>query len=328
MRATLYFLAFLALLALSGLVLERQLPRVEPRFAVAFSAAQARYLDLDAMEVYRAILRDLKPGHIRLQANWNAIEPKPGEFDFNELDKLVSEAGAAGATVTMAVGRKLPRWPECHDPSWLSELKPWEIEARQFTMLRRVVEHYRANITITRWQLENEPLFGYGRCSVPNFQLLKRERNLLYELDPTRPILITDAGELSPWLETALLASQQGVTMYRVTWDPLFGYFHYPWPPAFYRLKAALISPFVQRVVVSELQMEPWSPHGLNDLSVAEAGRSFTPERFWKNVAFVRATGLPEAFTWGAEWWYYERQLGRPTYWESAKVLFSTSAAR
>lgn len=323
MRAALWFLAGVSVLVGVSVGLERRMPRAEPQFAVAYSADQARYLGLDSDETFRAILKDLRPRHVRLQANWNSVEPKPGNFDFSELDKLVGEAAAADATVTLAVGRKLPRWPECHDPAWLAGLAPYEIEERQLAMLREVVTHFKPNRNIVRWQLENEPLFGFGNCPPPNVGRLRQEGELLRELDSSRPILITDSGELSPWWESSFLADEQGVTMYQVTWDPLVGYFHYPWPPGFYRLKAALISPFVRKTLVSELQMEPWAPKGLNALSPSEASRSFDPERFWRNVTFVRATGLSEAFVWGVEWWYAQKQRGDGGYWDSGRLLFS-----
>lgn len=323
MRATLWLVVLVAAVVLVAVAFERQLPRVQPRFVISFSAAQARYLGLDALEVYNAALRDFRPQHLRLQANWNSIEPEAGIYDFVELDQFISAARTHGATVTLAIGRKLPRWPECHDPVWLKDFAPSEAEGRLMTMLRAVVEHYRTNPTVVRWQLENEPLFGFGRCLAPNRGLLVRERALLRELDATRPILITDSGELSPWIESALLADEQGVTMYRVTWNPIIRYFHYPWPPAFYRLKAALVAPFVQQVLVSELQLEPWAPSGLAVLSPQEAARSFGLHQFWQNVAFARATGLPEVFTWGVEWWYKERVEGRGELWEAAQLLFS-----
>ena len=43
----------------------------------------------------------------------------------------------------------------------------------------------------------------------------------------------------------------------------------------FYRFKAALVLPFVNKTVISELQMEPWAPSGLNNLSYQEAQKSF-----------------------------------------------------
>lgn len=326
MRTTLVFVIFVCCLLLVALTLEQQLLRTTPRFEVAFSAPQARYLGLEAAETYRAILRDLKPVHVRLQANWNELEPKSGTYDFRELDKLIEESAAAKATVTLAIGRKLPRWPECHDPAWLSALKPWEVESQLSAMLTQVVGHYRGNTTITRWQLENEPLFSFGDCPAPSLGLLKRERDLVHSLDKSRPILITDSGELSPWLETAMLADEQGSTLYRVTYDPILGYFTYPWPSLFYRLKAALVSPFVKRTVVSELQLEPWAAKGLLNLPADEVQRSFSLDQFYKNVKVARATGFPEVFTWGVEWWYWQAQHGNPRYWQAAQELFKAQA--
>jgi hypothetical protein len=189
-------------------------------------------------------------------------------------------------------------------------------------MLTEVVKHYRGNTTIVRWQLENEPMFGYGDCPPPSWHRLVAERDLLRSLDPTRPILLTDSGELSPWLETAPLADEQGTTMYRVTWNPILGYFSYPWPPLYYRIKAGLVSPFVNKTIVSELQMEPWAPAGLATLSLEEARKSFDLDRFHANVNFFRHTGLPEAVVWGAEWWYAALKHGDPSYWQAGAELF------
>lgn len=307
-----------------GASLERDLRfETEPRLTVAYSSAQARYLGLDPNRVLGAIVTDLHPEHFRFQANWNEIEPQPGEFDFLELDSFIAAARGIGATVTLAVGRKLPRWPECHDPDWLMGLSLTEIEERHFAMVRTVVERYRSEPVVVRWQVENEPLFAYGACLAPNQHRLVREVALVRALDPTRPILLTDSGELGSWWETARLTDEQGTTLYRVTWNPLLRYFSYPWPPYYYRFKAALISPFVQQTVVSELQMEPWAPLGTKALELAEAQRSFSLERFHENLDFFRGTGLPEAMLWGVEWWYYAREtLGEPGYWEAARVEF------
>lgn len=324
MRYILIFLSLVVLVLVVAVVLEQNLPHTKnPRFSVAFSAQQARYLGLEVSEVYQAILKDFKPAHIRLQANWNDLEPIPGELNFTEIDNLIAAAEKSGASVTLAIGRKLPRWPECHDPVWLKTLKPWEVQDRVNKMLVAVVEHYRDNKTVVRWQLENEPLFSFGICPVPSWHGLRAERDLLKSLDASRPILLTDSGELASWWETALLADEQGATLYRVTWDPVVGYFRYPWPPLFYRLKAALISPFVKQTVVSELQMEPWAQAGLLNVSTQETKRSFNLTRFNDNINFFRRTGLPEAFLWGVEWWYADLKKGDGTYWRAGQALFN-----
>ncbi len=323
MRYLYLFLGISLLVIVAAVRLEQSLPyAANPQFDVAFAPGQARYLGLDPAETYRAILTDLKPAHVRLQANWSDIEPEPGQFSFTELDRLVSEAASAGTAVTLAVGRKLPHWPECQDPVWLKDLKPWELDERLSQMLTAVVMHYRSHPSIVRWQLENEPMFGYGDCPPPNWHRLRAERDLLRSLDHTRPILLTDSGELSSWWETAGLADEQGTTLYRVTWNSFLGYFNSPWPPFYYRLKAALVSPFVKRTVVSELQLEPWAPAGLVRLSLAEAKKSFDLNRFAENVQFFRRTGLSEAVVWGAEWWYAALKHGDAAYWQAGQQLF------
>lgn len=315
----------LVIILLVGVVMERYLPfDSQPEFTVAFSAAQARYLDFEPSELLRRIIDDYKPKHFRLQANWNEIEPQPGVYHFDDLDSFIALIKESGATVTLAVGRKLPRWPECHDPAWLHNLRPDEVSHKHLEMLEAVIQHYKPESAITRWQLENEPLFSYGTCLQPNKHHLKNELALLKSLDNSRPILLTDSGELSSWWETAVLTDEQGVTFYRSTWNPAFGYFAYPWPAYYYRWKAALIRPWVQKIIVSELQLEPWSPHGLKVLTLAEAQNSLSLEKFQDNIDVFRRTGFSEAFVWGVEWWYYARdKLGESAYWQAGQELFN-----
>lgn len=329
MKYILLFLAGCTVVLITATVLARQLPpATNPELIISYSASYARYLKLNEQQVLTAVLRDFKPTHLRLQADWSTIEPNMGEFDWQELDKQISTIAQSGAEVTLAIGRKLPHWPECHDPQWLPELTASETEERLMLMLRRVIEHYRTNPTIIRWQVENEPLFAFGSCAPPNIHRLRRELALVRSLDDSRPILLTDSGELSPWWEAAALADELGFTLYRVVWDRTVGYYHHFWPPAFYRLKAALVVPFVRQVVVSELQMEPWGPEGLNNLSLVEAKRSFSVEQFWNNVNFFRATGMPEGIIWGAEWWYAAKLQGDDSYWRAGQKLFDRSSFR
>ncbi|HAO81722.1 MAG: hypothetical protein UV57_C0011G0016 [Parcubacteria group bacterium GW2011_GWD2_43_10] len=312
------------LVVIIGLVGERKLTFTDsPQFTVTFSAAHARYLGFEPDELLQRIIADYQPVHFRLQANWNEIEATSGVYDFSELDKFVAMVKDSGATITLAVGRKLPRWPECHDPAWIEDLRFDEITVRQFKMVAAVVEHYRSESAIIRWQLENEPLFAYGACLQPNKHRLMAEINLLQRLDSSRPILLTDSGELSSWWEVAHLADDLGTTFYRVTWNPVIGYYTYPWPAYYYRLKAALVSPWVNNIIVSELQLEPWAPQGLASLPLAEAQNSLSLEMFKENINVFKKTGFTEAMLWGVEWWYYAKdKLGEPGYWQVGKELF------
>jgi hypothetical protein len=66
-----------------------------------------------------AIFSDLKIRHIRLVSYWKDIETSPGEYDFSKLDWQFDMANKYGAKVSLAMGMRQPRWPECHEPSWI-----------------------------------------------------------------------------------------------------------------------------------------------------------------------------------------------------------------
>ncbi len=319
------FLVIILTISVVGIVFLPLVPKVaNPEWGVSFAKGHAQYLGLDWQVTYQQILDDLGVRNLRLQANWNEIEPKASQFDFTDIDWQITEAAKKGAKVTLAIGRKLPHWPECHEPDWVLMLKPWEQEERLFKMLKTVVLHYQQNETIVRWQLENEPLFYFGQCPKPNRHILVREAALIKSLD-SRPILITDSGELSSWWETAGPADVQGVTLYQTTYAPIWGYWHYPLPAWYYRLKAALISPWVDKTIISELQMEPWGPKSLIDMSLAETQESFNQQTFRDNIQFFKKVGFSEAYLWGVEWWYKAKIMGDTSLWQEAKSLFNPS---
>lgn len=319
-----YFALSLILIIIGyGLWLTRSLPReTKPQFSVAYSIEYARYLGLDPLVAYKSILKELRPKQVRLQIDWDKVEIQEGQYDFSDVDTLVKLAAEQGTQVVLAIGRKVPRWPECHDPAWLKTKEPWLIPDYIDKLLRVEVAFFKANPNIVMWQLENEPLFPFGNCPPPNLHQLMTELKLLRSLDQ-RPVLLTDTGELTNWWETARVADVQGVTMYRTTWNSLFGYQQYPMSPFFYRLKAALAQAWGPRVIVSELQMEPWAPADIRSLSRAEIDKSFSLDKFTQNINFFKSTGLPEAYVWGVEWWYYMKQKGEPEYWLLGQRLFN-----
>ncbi|MBI5742299.1 MAG: hypothetical protein HZA25_00480, partial [Candidatus Niyogibacteria bacterium] len=92
------------------------------RWGLAFSRLWAEDMGLDPRTVYLAILGELHPAEIRLPIYWRDIEAERGKYDFAEYDWLVREAEKNDTKLTLTVGGKLPRWPECHDPQWAKDL--------------------------------------------------------------------------------------------------------------------------------------------------------------------------------------------------------------
>jgi hypothetical protein len=297
------------------------------RFGVTFSTKQARGLGLDWQEVYRALLQDLGVKKLRLIVYWDEVEPSRNHFDFREVDWQVREAQAAGASVIMTLGRKVPRWPECFEPSWAGSLSELEKQAEIIELIGTVVARYRGSEAVSMWQLENEPLLAFGVCPAFDADFLAREEATLRLLD-SRPILITDSGELNSWLGAAAYGDMLGTTMYRTVFSSrtqqLFHY-DYLFPAWLYRLKARLV--YLLRghtVLISELQGEPWGRAPIHLLTPEERAASFDAERFEEIARFAQRTQLSEAYWWGVEYWYWEKVVHHnPSFWESARMLFS-----
>lgn len=311
-----------------GAFFTSQWMRTQPiSWGATYSAPHARYLGLDPVPTFIALLDDLQIRHFRLSAYWNDSEPEPGNYDFSEIDWQLHLAESRDADVLMAVGRRLPHWPECHDPLWLKGKTKEEQDAAHLDFVRASVEHLRTSPAIIAWQVENEPfLASFGECPPLDEKLFKEEIELVRSLDD-RPIVITESGELSSWTHGARLGDVVGVSMYRRVLVPVIGFGPQLFLPAkSYLLKALIIAHFFNRPVMNtELQMEPWATEGLVEASDSVIRRTMTPQIFKKNIGYARATGLTRHYLWGAEWWLYMKNVrGEPVYWDLARQLFAS----
>ncbi len=290
-------------------------------FGATFSKQYASFLGLDWKEAYTATLDDLGVRRLRIPAYWDDIEPEEGRYSFGDLDWQIVEANRRGAKVILAIGRKLPRWPECHAPEWTRGLDERLVQTRILSMLETVVRRYSKDSTITAWQVENEPFLNFGECPPPNREFLKREVAVVRALD-RRPVIITASGELSNWFSVIGLADVLGVSAYRVVWSKLVGYFFWPITPKVYTDRFDAVSPFLQGGFVSELQAEPWTNGDLRTMPINEQLALMNPQRLRDNVEFAKKIGLPEIYFWGVEWWYWLKQQGHPELWEAGKAFF------
>ena len=297
---------------------------VQPRWGVSFSAMQATDLGLVWPEVYGALLDDLGARYFRLAVPWNQLEPRPGEFDWSVLDWQLAELAKRQGKAILAVGEKTPRWPECHFTDWMWKLGEKERQAKVLVMLEKIVKRYKDHPALYRWQVENERLFPFGVCHKGKFSFLRQELNLVRQLDPNHQVMTSDSGELSTWLAAAAISDVLPISMYRVVWNKVFGYFFWPLTPSLYFYHANALSFLVPEVIISELQAEPWSNQPLVKTPLSQQAKSMNEKIFEKNLAFARETGFAEIYLWGAEWWYWmKKNQNQPYYWESVKKLFN-----
>jgi len=265
---------------------------------------------------------------LRLSAYWDEVEPQRDVFFYDDLDWQLQQAAQRGVEVVLAVGGRLPRWPECHFPGWADELPKAQREQEIISYITQTVTRYKDNDTIAFWQVENEPFLPhFGDCPKLDASFLDTEIAVVRSLDE-RPIVITDSGELSLWVPAARRADIFGTTMYRDTYSShLNRYIHYPLSPGFFRFKANLTEFFSQPkphdMIVIELQAEPWGPKPYYELTKAESGRTMNLEKFQAILEYGRQAGFKEFYLWGVEWWYWEREVnGDPAVWNTAKELF------
>ncbi len=294
-------------------------------YGLTFSKKQAQSLGFDWKRVYQSIFYDLGVKKIRLPAYWDEIEAREGQYFWDDLDWQIKRAGEYKAEVILAVGARLPRWPECHLPDWTKARLKAQVENKTLDYIARVIERYKASGQIKAWQIENEPFLShFGDCPKFDKQFLDQEIQLVKSFD-SRPIVITDSGELSFWLGAARRADIFGTTMYRDTYSNFFkSYIHYPMAPGFFRFKKNLASLFAgpKDWIVIELQAEPWGPMPYQKLSQADRDRTMDLKKFKEMIEFSSQTGFREFYLWGAEWWYWEMAQGRPEVWNYAKTLF------
>ena len=300
----------------------------ELSYGVTFSPRFVGYMGLDWQKAFIATLDDLGVKKLRLSAYWDEIEYKKDLFNYNDIDWQLSEASKRDTEIILAVGGRLPRWPECHFPDWAENLPKSDRESEILAYITATINRYKDNENITAWQIENEPFLPhFGDCPKLDRSFLDKEIALARSLDD-RPIIVTDSGELSLWVPAASRADIFGTTLYRDTYsNHLARYIHYPIPPGFFRLKQNLTEffshPKPDKIILIELQAEPWGPQPYYELTKQERERTMNLEKFKEILEYSRLGGFQEFYLWGVEWWYWEREVnGDPALWEEAKKLF------
>jgi hypothetical protein len=292
-------------------------------FGVTFSKPYAEFLGLDWKRAYLAVLDDLGARKLRLLSEWDQIETVRDNYNFEDLDWQLREAEKRNAEVILVIGWRQPRWPECHTPKWLSDASTQEIQNELLEMLRIVINRYKDRKSIVMWQIENEPfLNSFGQCPRADKNFLQTEIALVKSLD-NRPILITDSGELSTWRKTAHLGDYFGTTLFRIVYNKYTGYFHYFLPPSFYKLKAKLVGLSLDKVILIELQTEPWIASGsVIETSIEEQKKLMDDKRLQNYVDFSSRTGFREVYFWGVEWWYWLKEQGDESVWQVGKEIW------
>lgn len=307
--------------------------RNEPyQLGVTFIPSYARYLEVDPKETLQAILTDLKPTNIRLVSYWDEIESTRGSYDFKELDWQMDMAKDAGAKVSLAVGLRQPRWPECHMPAWhLNQPKEvWYGDLKR--AMTATVERYRTHPALESYQLENEFFLEvFGECPDFSRERLIDEYQLVKQLDPEHSVIISRSNNAIGFPINDPKPDAYGVSVYKRVWDRTVTrrYVEYPFPAWFYGFLAGgskLIDG--RELMIHELQAEAWTPDGyeIKTAPLEELNKSMNPERLHNRFEYAEATGMKRMDLWGVEWWYAMMvNRDQPGLWNTAVDEFEES---
>lgn len=328
-QQVLLIIAFALLsVAVLNAAVERLIPQVQnPNYGVSFSVKYARELGVDWKANYTALLDDLKFRNFRLMSYWNEVEAERGVYNFNDLDWQMNEAAKRGAKVSLAIGMRQPRWPECHKPNWLQPLSKEQRDQALFSFNRVVIERYKNHPALASYQMENEAVNSwFGTCTPEDIdqKRLETEFEQAKKVDPSHPIYMSLSDQHGLPLGKPV-PDKYGFSVYRVVWNDKTGpfkfYVTYPTPAWYHRLRAWWIRTFKHReIFVHELQIEPWGPKATVNLTVEEQNRSMDPAQIKENITFARKVGVQDIYVWGGEWWYWRKTTLRdPSIWETVR---------
>lgn len=292
---------------------------------VSFSLHRCSELNIDKKLLLRKAITDLGFKRFRLMSYWNIHEQERGVYNFSELDWQLDLIAKHGGKVTLCLGKRQPRWPECHMPEWAQDLPKDAWYKALFEYIAVVVKRYKDHPALQSWQLENEALlkeFGYCVDQDYSHARLKKEFALIKKIDGQHPVIMTlsDSWGL-PFRNPT--PDAYAMSLYRITIN-INGEYRYSSRPAlFYCMRRWLIKVTKRRsTYIHEMQAEPWLKKAIRDVPVAEQLPYMNPELLQEIVTFAKKTGSNPIDLWGLEWWYWLKvKHKKPELWNTVKQL-------
>lgn len=200
-KISLYLLIVLVLgvIFFVSLIFLQRINDSRPELGVTFSIAYSEELGLDPGDVFIGLLDEVGVKKFRFPVYWDRIEKIRGQYEWGELNWYLWQAGLReDVEITLVIGQKVPRWPECWLPDWFGQMDSPDQEQAVLEMISAVVTHVGENENVIRWQVENEPFLAFGEgCPAISSEQLEQEIGLVRALDD-RPIQLTVSGEQEP----------------------------------------------------------------------------------------------------------------------------------
>jgi hypothetical protein len=298
------------------------------QLGVTFVPDYARSLGLDAGKTMDAFISGLDAKHFRLVSYWNKHEIEQGKYDFSDLDWQFEKAEKANAKVSLAIGLRQPRWPECHMPDWAKNQSTYVWQPALEKYIGVVIDRYKDSPSLDSWQLENEYFNDFGECPDHTRERLEKEFAVVKKHDTKHPVILSRSNNMPSLALGKPQPDIVGMSVYRRVWDAKVtkNYYTYPFPSWYYASLAGLQKIFTGKdSMLHEMQMEAWPPDGkfITNTSLEEQDKSMNADMFAGRIDFAKNTGMRTIDLWGAEWWYWRKEKANdPSLWNEAKKAF------
>lgn len=300
----------------------------------------AQSYGLDPQQTLQAIFEPASQGglgmkQVRLVSYWNEIEPQPGVYDFSTLDWEFALAQKYDAKISLSIGLRQPRWPECHIPDWTASESKNVWEPQLYNFMKTVINRYKTSPALGNYELENEFFLKvFGQCTNFDRSRLISEFNMVKHLDPNHQVIISRSDN---WVGIPVgqpTPDVFAISVYKRVWDATFThrYFEYPLPPWFYSALAGSEEILSGKdMIIHELQAEPWTPNGLQitQISTKEMSKSMNANILKKRIRYGEDTGMRTIDLWGAEWWYWMKVKNHdPSDWNVVQQAVAQANAK
>ena len=303
------------------------------KLGVSFSTKYAEELGLNWKQAFLALTDEIQVKHFRLMSYWDIHEPKEGVYDFSSLDWQMDQAKRHGADVTLAVGQRQPRWPECHVPDWATSLDKQSYRDHLKKYIATVVNRYKNNDVVKSYQIENEASNNiFGQCDNYDPHFLTEEIKLVKSLDPKALIINNVSTQNGLTLRGPVdIVDKIGFSIYHNAHFEAFGKqygWRYLFPSQWHSYRAGIITGIKDKqVFVHELQAEPWGPDATVNLSTEEQYKTMNPKQLRAILKFTKQTGIKEIYMWGGEWWYWRlTNFNDRVLWQTVQELFQSAS--
>lgn len=276
-------------------------------FGVSFSIKQCRNFNISPEDCLTWLIKDCGFRRFRLMSYWDEIESTRGSYDFKELDNQIKSITKSNGAISLCLGARQPRWPENHWPDWAWQLSTSERTRALLDFIKVVVERYKGYKCIINYQLENEALMRtFGTRVEVDRKRLRKEFVLVKLVDRSRPIVMSTSTSWGiPFRRPIpdIVGFSYYQTVYNNDKQAYITAFHKPWVD---RLRAMMVK-ILWRCpsFIHELQLEPWGPKNIWEMSKSEQMKSMSIQQIKQNIRLAYKTGLNPIDLWGGEWWYW-----------------------